>query len=152
MEGLAKLPHLESVYFRNNNISTLASFTSANAKLLHLNLRCVIEDCCSLSLTSRIKSQPDCNARGCGLSQEVTHAAFHQLYGYLLHFRAYLLDTRLENPIVEVENYRMEVLMRLPWLEKIDKDNVTPEEKEEALAQLAKKNKAEPANGAPATE
>jgi hypothetical protein len=50
---------------------------------------------------------------------------------------------------VEVENYRMEVLMRLPWLEKIDKDNVTPEEKEEAAALLAKRTAA-PAPEAPA--
>ena len=41
--------------------------------------------------------------------------------------------TLLENPVDQTENYRLEVLIRLPKLDKLDKDPVTQEERDDAL-------------------
>lgn len=37
------------------------------------------------------------------------------------------------NPISEISNYRLEVLSRLPKLDRLDKESVTDEERDEAL-------------------
>jgi len=44
------------------------------------------------------------------------------------------LVCRVDNPVSEVDDYRMEVLMRLPQLDTLDKDEFVADDKHEALA------------------
>ena len=41
---------------------------------------------------------------------------------------------RVDNPVAEIDDYRMEVLIRVPQLDTLDKEDFVPEDKQEALA------------------
>ena len=56
------------------------------------------------------------------------------------------------NPVTQIRNYRQDVIGRLPNLERLDKEAVTKEEREEAeaymLSQTQQETKEEPADPA----
>lgn len=68
---------------------------------------------------------------------------WHSLVLFDNHWYSLLEQTiTIENPVAELENYRLEVLKRLPNLEKIDKDEIATEERS-AVAELLKSSVAQ---------
>ena len=41
--------------------------------------------------------------------------------------------SRVDNPVAEIDDYRMEVLIRVPQLDTLDKEDFAPEDKQDAL-------------------
>ncbi|XP_037629524.1 leucine-rich repeat-containing protein 23 [Sebastes umbrosus] len=106
LEGLEKLERLTTLHLRDNQLDTLVGF-SANMKCLqYLNVRG------NLIL--------DENAL-----QSITLVS--------KTLRALVLS---DNPLVEATDYRLNVLVVLPQLERLDKEPVSPEERTEALERI----------------
>ncbi|KAJ8017312.1 hypothetical protein DPEC_G00016570 [Dallia pectoralis] len=104
--GLDKLERLTTLHLRNNQLTTLDGISQNMKCLQYLNVR-----------GNLVFSQ-----RG-----------LRSLVGVSRSLRGLVLS---ENPLVETEDYRLCVLSRLPLLERLDKERVSPEEKEEAHERL----------------
>ncbi|XP_070695036.1 leucine-rich repeat-containing protein 23 [Pempheris klunzingeri] len=102
LEGLERLERLTILHLRDNQLSSLEGL-SANMKCLQY-----------------------LNVRGNTISDEDA-LKFLGLVSKTL--RALVLS---ENPLVEMADYRLSVLVLLPQLERLDKDPVSPEERTEA--------------------
>lgn len=106
LEGLERLERLTTLHLRGNQIETLDG--------LHPNMKCL----------------QYLNVRGNVISDENGLQS--------LKFLSKTLQTLvlLENPLVEISDYRINVVMILPNLERLDKDPVSAEEKNEAWEKL----------------
>ncbi|XP_064159960.1 leucine-rich repeat-containing protein 23 [Anguilla rostrata] len=102
LEGLDRLEHLTTLHLRDNQLETLDGICSSMKALQYLNMR-----------GNRVSSP-----RALASLDEV----------------ASTLKTLVlaENPLAEIEDYRLFVLSRLPTLERLDKEQVSAEEREEA--------------------
>ncbi|XP_029361593.1 leucine-rich repeat-containing protein 23 [Echeneis naucrates] len=106
LEGLEKLERLTTLHLRDNRLESLDGLTPNMKCLRYLNLR------------------------GNSLSDE---NALQQLGLVSNSLRALILS---ENPLVETTDYRLSVLTLVPHLERMDKDNVSPEERTEAKERI----------------
>ncbi|KAL2104291.1 hypothetical protein ACEWY4_001159 [Coilia grayii] len=103
LEGLHKLERLTTLHLRDNQLKNLDGISSGMKSLQYLNVRG--------NLIFNLKS-------------------LRSLLGVAATLRALVLA---ENPVGEVDDYRLFVLSQLPLLERLDKDPVTDEEKADAL-------------------
>ncbi|XP_015205009.1 leucine-rich repeat-containing protein 23 [Lepisosteus oculatus] len=101
LEGLERLEKLTTLHLRDNRIESLEGFSEGMKSLQYLNMRG------NLVFSPR---------------------ALLSLAPVAGSLRALVLS---ENPLSESEDYRMSVLLRLPLLERLDKDAVTAEERSE---------------------
>ncbi|XP_034151950.1 leucine-rich repeat-containing protein 23 [Esox lucius] len=106
LEGLDKLERLTTLHLRDNQLTTLDGISPNMKSLQYLNVR-----------GNLVFSQ-----RG-----------LQSLVGVSRSLRVLVL---MENPVVEMEDYRVLVLTHLPLLECLDKEPVSPEEKTEAHEKL----------------
>lgn len=106
LEGLDKLEHLTTLHLRDNQLETLDGISPNMKSLQYLNVRG------NLVFTQR---------------------ALRSLVAVAKTLRALVLA---ENPLSETEDYRLSVLTRLPLLERLDKELISPEEKGEAQERL----------------
>lgn len=115
VEGLEDKPKLQLIHLRDNKLEKLDGFANANLP--------------SLSYLNLRRN----------LISDVEELAKLSKMGQLKRL------VTAENPIAESETYRLEVLAMLPLLEVLDKEAVTAEEREEALAfaEQLKQRKAE---------
>ncbi|CAB1330360.1 unnamed protein product [Coregonus sp. 'balchen'] len=106
LEGLGKLEHLTTLHLRDNQLETLDGISPNMKTLQYLNIR-----------GNLVSAQ----------------RALRSLVGVSRTLRALVLA---ENPLVETGDYRLCVLSRLPLLERLDKEPISPEEKSEAQEKL----------------
>ncbi|XP_034550788.1 leucine-rich repeat-containing protein 23 [Notolabrus celidotus] len=106
LEGLERLERLTTLHLRDNQLDTLEGLSSNMTCLQYLNVR-----------GNAILDQK-------GL-QSLSHVS--------KTLKALVLS---ENPLVETTDYRLSVLIRLPQLERLDKDPVSSEERTEALERI----------------
>ncbi|XP_031650742.1 leucine-rich repeat-containing protein 23 isoform X2 [Oncorhynchus kisutch] len=110
LEGLGKLERLTTLHLRDNQLETLDGISPNMKALQYLNIR-----------GNLVSAQ----------------RALRSLVGVSRTLRALVLA---ENPLVETEDYRLCVLSRLPLLERLDKEPISPEEKSEAQEKLREFN------------
>ncbi|XP_041692026.1 leucine-rich repeat-containing protein 23 isoform X2 [Coregonus clupeaformis] len=110
LEGLGKLEHLTTLHLRDNQLETLDGISPNMKTLQYLNIR-----------GNLVSAQ----------------RALRSLVGVSKTLRALVLA---ENPLVETGDYRLCVLSRLPLLERLDKEPISPEEKSEAQEKLREFN------------
>ncbi|XP_036386602.1 leucine-rich repeat-containing protein 23 [Megalops cyprinoides] len=106
LEGLDRLEHLTTLHLRDNQLETLDGISPNMKALQYLNIR-----------GNRVSSQ----------------RALHSLGEVAGTLRALVL---MENPVADGEDYRLLVLTRLPALERLDKEEVSPDERAEAKERL----------------
>ncbi|KAL1020523.1 hypothetical protein UPYG_G00001160 [Umbra pygmaea] len=106
LEGLDKLERLTTLHLRDNQLETLDGISPNMKSLQYLNVR-----------GNLVFSE-------LGLSS---------LANVSKTLRALVL---LENPLAETEEYRVWVLTRLPLLERLEKEAISPEERAEAQDRL----------------
>ncbi|XP_044065705.1 leucine-rich repeat-containing protein 23 [Siniperca chuatsi] len=106
LEGLERLERLTTLHLRDNQLDTLDGLSPNMKCLQYLNVRG--------------NAVLDENALQCLRLVSKT-------------LRALVLS---ENPLVEMTDYRLSVLILLPQLERLDKDPVSPEEMTEALERI----------------
>ncbi|XP_027144323.1 leucine-rich repeat-containing protein 23 [Larimichthys crocea] len=110
LEGLERLERLTTLHLRNNQLDTLDGLSPNMKCLQYLNVR-----------GNAIVEE---NALQClGLVSKT--------------LRALVIS---ENPLVETTDCRMSALMLLPYLERLDKDPVSPEERAEAQERIKELN------------
>ncbi|XP_036447738.1 leucine-rich repeat-containing protein 23 [Colossoma macropomum] len=102
LEGLEKLERLTILHLRDNQLETLDGISPSMKSLQYLNVR-----------GNLVSSQQ----------------ALQSLMGVMHTLRALVLA---ENPLSETEDYRLFVLAQLPFLERLDKESVSSEERSEA--------------------
>ncbi|KAJ8259698.1 hypothetical protein GJAV_G00172390 [Gymnothorax javanicus] len=102
LEGLDRLEHLTTLHLRDNQLETLDGINSNMKALQYINVR------------------------GNQVSSPRALASLDEVANSL---KTLVLT---ENPLAEVEDYRLLVLSRLSNLERLDKEQVSPEEREEA--------------------
>ncbi|XP_072553067.1 leucine-rich repeat-containing protein 23 [Salminus brasiliensis] len=102
LEGLEKLERLTTLHLRDNQLETLDGLSPSMKSLQYLNIRGNL-------LSSR--------------------QALQGLVGVAHTLRAIVLA---DNPLSEMEDYRLFVLTHLPLLERVDKEQVSSEERTEA--------------------
>ncbi|KAG8002636.1 Leucine-rich repeat-containing protein 23, partial [Nibea albiflora] len=106
LEGLGRLERLTTLHLRDNQLDTLDGLSSNMKCLQYLNVR------------GNVIIEE--NALQClGLVSKT--------------LRALVIS---ENPLVETTDYRLSVLMLLPYLERLDKDPVSPEERADAQERI----------------
>ncbi|KAL2916223.1 hypothetical protein HK105_204314 [Polyrhizophydium stewartii] len=130
LKDLGKLntPKLRRLYMAANEITTLTGLeTKPELQILHLrgNKLEVLD-----GLTDKLTNLTYLNLRANRI------AAWPEVEK-LKVLRALRILSLAENPIDQTEGYRLEVIMRLPKLDKLDKDPISPEEREDALASIA---------------
>uniref|UniRef100_A0A8C6TBI8 Leucine-rich repeat-containing protein 23 n=1 Tax=Neogobius melanostomus TaxID=47308 RepID=A0A8C6TBI8_9GOBI len=103
LEGLEKLERLQTLHLRENQIETLNGLNFNMKSLQYLNVR----------LGNKVADENDIQS---------------------LRFVSKSLQILVlsENPVVETSDYRINIVMLLPNLERLDKDPVTYEERVEA--------------------
>ncbi|XP_061075381.1 leucine-rich repeat-containing protein 23 isoform X1 [Conger conger] len=101
LEGLDRLEHLTTLHLRDNQLETLDGINSNMKALQYLNIRG---------------------------NQVSSPRALVSLVEVMNTLKSLVLT---ENPLSEIEDYRLFVLSRLPMLERLDKEQITPEEREE---------------------
>ncbi|KAF5903520.1 leucine-rich repeat-containing protein 23 [Clarias magur] len=106
LEGLDKLEHLTILHLRDNQLDTLDGISSSMKSLQYLNIR-----------GNLVSSQQ----------------AIKSLVGVGHTLRVLVL---LDNPISEMEDYRLMVISHLPFLERLDKVHVSPVEQDEAQERM----------------
>lgn len=122
-EGM-NLPNLRQLYLAQNVIKSLEGLDRL-ARLTTLHLR--ENQIQSLKgLNRNMKSLRYLNVRGNVISDE---NGFQSLRFVSKTLQSLVL---LENPVVDTSDYRINVIMHLPFLKRLDKEPVTSEEKTEA--------------------
>ncbi|KAI4886396.1 hypothetical protein NFI96_015322, partial [Prochilodus magdalenae] len=106
LEGLEKLERLTTLHLRDNQLETLDGICPSMKSLQYLNVR-----------GNLVFSQQ----------------ALQSLMGIAHTLRALVLA---ENPLSETEDYRLFVLAHLPFLERLDKESVSSEERTEAQERI----------------
>ncbi|TKS77664.1 RNA-binding protein 10 G patch domain-containing protein 9 [Collichthys lucidus] len=110
LEGLGRLERLTTLHLRNNQLDTLDGL-SPNMKCLQY-----------------------LNVRGNAIVEE------NSLQGLRLVSKTLRALVISENPLVETTDCRLSALMLLPYLERLDKDPVSPEERAEAQERIKELN------------
>uniref|UniRef100_A0A8D0E0T2 Leucine-rich repeat-containing protein 23 n=1 Tax=Salvator merianae TaxID=96440 RepID=A0A8D0E0T2_SALMN len=136
LEGLEDLGQLTTLHLRDNQLETLNGFAESMKSLQYINLRVyhILQELMK-PLMAKINLQvwlfvswrgviPD-EARGNAIGQIQELAKLH----VLPMLRALVL---LENPCSDEGDYRMEALVLLPRLERLDKDFFDEDERTEA--------------------
>ncbi|KAI8930289.1 hypothetical protein BC831DRAFT_440006 [Entophlyctis helioformis] len=125
--GRLNTPKIQRLYLGGNEVASLTNLdTIPTLQLLHLRAN-KIESLDGLS--SKLTSLTYLNLR----SNKVATLAEVDKLKVLPALRILILA---ENPVDQVENYRLEVVMRLGKLERLDKEMISPEEREDANAAL----------------
>ncbi|KAJ8404651.1 hypothetical protein AAFF_G00335140 [Aldrovandia affinis] len=106
LEGLDRLEHLTTLHLRDNQLQTLDGISPNMKSLQYLNVRG---------------------------NQVSSPRALLRLGRVANTLRVLVLA---ENPLAESEDYRMFVLTRLPMLERLDKEQISPDERAEARERL----------------
>ncbi|KAJ3052298.1 Leucine-rich repeat-containing protein 23 [Rhizophlyctis rosea] len=115
-------PKLQRLYLANNNISSLTGLENKQSlQLLHLRANKIR----SLDVIGDLGALSYLNLR----SNQIENPKELDKIASLQNLKAIVL---MDNPIDQLPTYRLELLRRLPKLERIDKDPVSEEEKEEA--------------------
>ena len=109
------MKELSSILFRDNAIASLDGFPESLKSLAYLNLRSGLN----------VLSLADAGSR----KNNITSVDELLKLTKLPNLRAIVLT---ENPCHDAEEFRMEVLVRLPKLDRIDKEPVSDEEREAA--------------------
>ncbi|XP_053705938.1 leucine-rich repeat-containing protein 23 [Synchiropus splendidus] len=122
------LPNLRRLYLAQNSINRLEGLDNL-PKLVILHLRDnLLENLDGLS--PQLKSLQYLNIRGNAIADENALQALKFLSKSLQALVLY------ENPISDKTDYRTDVLMVIPSLERLDKDAVTLEEREDVLERI----------------
>ncbi|KAJ8360812.1 hypothetical protein SKAU_G00173370 [Synaphobranchus kaupii] len=102
LEGLDRLEHLTTLHLRDNQLETLNGICSNMKALQYINVR-----------GNQVSSPRSLTSLG-----EVANT-----------LKTLVLA---ENPLADIEDYRLSVLSRMPMLEKLDKLQISADEREEA--------------------
>ncbi|XP_066529330.1 leucine-rich repeat-containing protein 23 [Hoplias malabaricus] len=106
LEGLEKLERLTTLHLRDNQLETLDGISSCMNSLQYLNIRGNLV---------------------------VSQQALQSLIGVAPTLRVLVIA---ENPLSEIEDYRLFVLTHLPLLERLDKEAISSDERNEAQERI----------------
>ncbi|KAJ3397223.1 Leucine-rich repeat-containing protein 23 [Lobulomyces angularis] len=118
------VPSLKRLYLANNQIEKLGELENLiHLQLLHLrdNKLEVLDNLCE-----ELKELSYLNLR----NNLISSLNEIDKLNVLPNLKSLVL---LQNPLENIPNYRLEVIMRLPRLEKLDKEGISEEEREEAI-------------------